>query len=106
MFGYKGNVLKEVKIESCGRTEDDFFCWYRYKEECEPEANKIKYPNSADRWYEDYIYISIITEAKRNGAIVTSILSDDRVIWNEEFQKFILRKEVFNDEKDYYEQLR
>ena len=86
MFTHNGSVLKEVRIEKRGFNESNFFCWYRYKEECEPECNKIKYPNPEDRWYEDYIYLSDIYRAKLSGAKVTS---DIPMTWNEKTKEFI-----------------
>lgn len=49
MFLFSEKVLKNLKIESCGYTDKDFFCLYRYKDKYEPEINRIKYPNIEDR---------------------------------------------------------
>lgn len=107
MFGKNGAVLKEVVVERCGHTDFEFFCWYTYKEEHEPEANKIKYPNKEDRWYEDYMYLSTINEAQKSGAAVDiNKYMSNRLEWNEEHQKFAIRKEKFHNEEDYYKQFR
>lgn len=93
MFLFSGKVLKNLKIESCGHTDKDFFCFYRYKDEYEPKINKIKYPNAEDRWYEDYISIEQITEAKLSGTNVDFSLENNRIEWNDKIKKFILKKE-------------
>lgn len=111
MFGGTGGMLKKVVVEQCGKTEKDFFCYYEYKEEHEPDENKVKWPNPEDRWYEDYMWLSTITEARRNGAEVDiETHQSDRLEWNEEHQKYALKREVFDcgdpekDEKHYQRQ--
>lgn len=107
MFNNRGYMLSELQVESCGHTEGDFLCWYRYKDEYEPEENKTKYPNKEDRKYEGYMFLSTITEAKRSGVDVDiHTYQSDRLEWNEEFQKYILQKHIFHNEEDYYKQLR
>ena len=106
MYSGRGYMLSDLQVTGCGHTEEEFRCWYRYKDEYEPEANKTKYPNKEDRQYEDYMFLSTITEAKRNGVDVdTRTYQSDRLEWNEELQKFIIQKHVFNNEEDYYKQL-
>lgn len=101
----KGKMLKKVIVETCGRTEDEFFCYYEYKDECEPEENKRKYPNPKDRGYETYMDLLTITEARKHGAEVDiETYQSDRIEWNEEHQQYAVKKEVFNDEKWYYAQ--
>lgn len=107
MFSHSGYVLSDIQVEQCGHTEDDFLCWYRYKDEYEPDENKIRYPKKEDRWYEGYMWLSTITEAKRNGANVdVDTYQSDRLEWNEEYQKYVLQKHVFDNKEDYYRQLR
>lgn len=106
MFMFRGNTLKELKLESCGHTDKEFFCYYRYKDDCEPEANKIKYPNIKDRWYEDYMMLGIISEAKLSGVDVDISNEDDRIEWCPEINRYILKKEIFDNEVDYYRQFK
>ena len=107
MFSGKVYMLSELQVTSCGHTEWDFRCLYRYKDEYEPEENKIKYPNKEDRWYENYMFLSTITEAKRSGVDVDiHTYQSDRLEWNNKFQKYILQKQVFDKEEDYYKQLK
>lgn len=107
MFSHSGVTLSEVQVEQCGHTESDFLCWYRYKDEYEPEENKIKYPHKEDRQYEGYMWLSTITEAKRNGAKVDiETYQPNRLEWNEKYQKYILQKHVFDNEDDYYKQFK
>lgn len=68
MFSHNGNVLKLVEIEGQGRYEGEYLCYYEYKEECEPEVNKLKYPNPEDRWYENYMNQRQILQAINGGA--------------------------------------
>lgn len=68
MFSHNGNVLKLVEIEKQGGYEGEYFCLYRYKDECELEVNKRKYPKPEDRWYEDYMTQKQIQQAIEGGA--------------------------------------
>lgn len=68
MFSHNGNVLKLVEIENQGGYEGEWFCYYEYKEECEPEANKIRWTNPKDRWYEGYMTQKQIQQAIDSGA--------------------------------------
>lgn len=104
MFSFNGGVLKELIVFSCGHTELDFFCFYRYKNEYEPKINKLKYPNIEDRWYEDYMTLWQITEAKLSGVNVDITRIKDRIEWEYKHNKFILKKDIFVDESDYYKQ--
>ncbi|KLU61731.1 hypothetical protein CEB3_c19100 [Peptococcaceae bacterium CEB3] len=63
-----GSDLKLVKIERHGGYLGEWFCFYKYKEECEPEANKVRWPNPEDRWYEDYLVEKQILQAIAGGA--------------------------------------
>lgn len=92
MFAHDGNVLKELEIENCGHTNLDFFCYYRYKDECEPEINKTKYPNPEDRWYEDYMTLDTITNAKLSGLYINIEKVKDRIEWSNEFRKYVLKR--------------
>lgn len=68
MFSHNGNVLKFVEIEKQGGYEGEYFCFYRYKDECELEANKLIWVNPEDRWYEDYMTQKQILQAIKGGA--------------------------------------
>lgn len=111
MFSGRGSMLKKVVVESCGHTDYDFLCYYEYKEECEPEENKAKWPDPKDRWYEAHMGLSTVTEAKLNGAEVDiETYQSDRIEWNEEHQRYVIKREIFNcgdpekDEKNYQRQ--
>jgi len=67
MFSNNGNVFKLIEIEYQGGYEGEYFCFYRYKEECEPEENKVRWINKEDRWYEDYITQKQILQAIESG---------------------------------------
>lgn len=60
-------MYKLIEIEKEGGYIGEYFCYYTYKEECEPEANKIRWPNPEDRWYENYMYQSQIQKAIDDG---------------------------------------
>lgn len=68
-----GRVLKYVEIEKQGRSDREYFCLYRYKEEFEPIENIEIYPDIKDRWYEDFLCKKTILEAKENSAIIVNI---------------------------------
>jgi hypothetical protein len=62
-----GNVYKLIEIERHGGYNGEWFCYYKYKEECEPEANKVRWPDPKDRWYEGYLYQTAILKAIEDG---------------------------------------
>ena len=68
MFSHNGNVLKLVEVEKQGGYEGEYFCFYRYKDECELEVNKKRWVNPEDRWYEDYMTQKQILQAIEGGA--------------------------------------
>lgn len=107
MFSHSGVTLREIRVEQCGHTESDFLCWYRYKDEYEPEENKVRYPKKEDRHYEGYMWLSTITEARKNGANVDiDTYQSDRLEWSEKYQKYVIQKHIFDNEEDYYKQFR
>lgn len=107
MFSHSGVTLREIQVEQCGHTESDFLCWYRYKDEYEPEENKVRYPKKEDRQYEGYMWLFTITEARKNGANVDiDTYQSDRLEWNEKYQKYVIQKHIFDNEEDYYKQFR
>lgn len=107
MFMNSGAILSEIIVEQSGHTENDFLCCYQYKDEYEPEENKRRFPNKKDRQYEGYMCLSTITQAKRNGAKVDiETYKSDTLEWNEEYQKYMIKKHLFDNEDDYYKQFK
>jgi len=61
------NLYSLIEIEKQGGYEGEYFCYYKYKPECEPEANKIRWTNPKDRWYEDDMTQRTIQNAIDDG---------------------------------------
>lgn len=104
-FGGEASELQELIVDGQGVMAEEFICLYRYRDECEPEENKIRYPNKEDRRYRSAMTLETISEARRCGVNVNTKYFDDCIEWNEEHQKYILQAHVFDHEEDYYAQI-